>query len=327
MNVTILSSKRQPSNLLRYIVVAIPILFLIPHFEAAFALIIGIIVGNIPSLKQHVPNVVSASNLLKYSVVMMGFGMHLAPMIQVSKEGFIFTAITITIALTLGKVIGKLLGVDNQLGFLISCGTSICGGSAIAAAASATNAKTQNISIALGVIFLLNSIALLIFPYIGHQLGLTQHQFGYFSALAIHDTTSVVGACSSYGDQALQFGTMLKCARALWIVPLTIGIVFTQRDKNTEDSKEGKKKKAWPVFILFFIAAILLVELFPQWQTTFDHLYWGGKKMMLYAIFLTGLGINKGLIQKQGTKPLWMGIILWIILISVSLYIVLNHVH
>ncbi|QZE12755.1 putative sulfate exporter family transporter [Halosquirtibacter laminarini] len=325
MNVSILNREKSYDGLYKKLVVALPILFLIPHFEAAFALLLGIIVGNIPALNKHVPRTITASSLLKYSVVLMGFGMHLAPMIQVSQEGFIFTAITITTALVLGKVLGKLLGIDKQLGFLISCGTSICGGSAIAAAASATNAKTQNISIALGVIFLLNSIALLIFPPIGHLLNMSQTQFGYFSALAIHDTTSVVGACSTYGDQALQMGTMLKCARALWIVPLTLGIVFMH--KNPSTTEDGKKRKTgWPYFILFFIGAILLVELCPQWQGTFDHLYWGGKKMMLYAIFLTGLGINKGLIQHEGTKPIWMGVGLWVVLIGVSLYITLNFV-
>ncbi|QZT38028.1 putative sulfate exporter family transporter [Halosquirtibacter xylanolyticus] len=325
MNVTALNPIRNYDSLNKKLVLGIPFLFLIPHFEAAFALILGIVVGNIPALRKHVPHTVSASSLLKYSVILMGFGMHLAPMIQVSKEGFIFTAITITTALVLGKVLGKLFGIDKQLGFLLSCGTAICGGSAIAAAASATNAKTQNISIALGVVFLLNSIALLIFPSIGHFFEMSQTQFGYFSALAIQDTTSVVGACSTYGDEALQIGTMLKCARALWIIPLTIGVVMLHKGDNT--SEDGtKKKRAWPVFILFFIGAILLVELFPQWNNTFDHLYWIGKKIMLYAIFLTGLGINRSLIQHQGTKPLWIGVLLWIVLIAVSLYITIYHV-
>ncbi|MDC1106270.1 putative sulfate exporter family transporter [Prolixibacteraceae bacterium] len=325
MNVTILDQINSYDKLKKRFVFAIPFLFLIPHFEAAYALILGIFVGNIPTLRKHIPNTISVSTLLKYSVILMGFGMQLAPMIQVSKDGFIFTAITITSALILGKILGKLLGVDKEISFLVSCGTAICGGSAIAAAASATNAKTHNISISLGIIFLLNSIALLIFPSIGHFWGMSQTQFGYFSALAIHDTTSVVGACSSYGEQALQMGTMLKCARALWIIPLTISVVIMHKNDTIKDNK-SKGKRAWPVFILFFIGAIILVELFPQWKATFDHLYWGGKKIMLYAIFITGLGINKGLIQHQGTKPLWLGVLLWVILITLSFYITLFHV-
>jgi uncharacterized integral membrane protein (TIGR00698 family) len=251
--------------------------------------------------------------LLQASVVGLGFGMDLQQVIQVGRSGFVYTAASISIALLLGWALGKLLKIKQRISFLISTGTAICGGSAIAAIAPITNATEEEIAVSLGTVFLLNSVALLAFPVIGSFLHLTQTQFGLWAALAIHDTSSVVGASAKYGAIALAVGTTVKLARALWIVPLSVGTAMT---------KKSKARIHWPWFILFFCLAAVAntyVHLFQPFYPTLKHL---GVIGLTVTLFLIGTGLSKKTLQEVGVRPLMQGIILWIVVAAGSLALI-----
>jgi uncharacterized integral membrane protein (TIGR00698 family) len=211
-----------------------------------------------------------AKFLLMASVVALGFGMNLAEVVHVGRSGFLYTAVSISVAMGLGLLLGKLLQVGGKASFLISAGTAICGGSAIAAVAPITEASEEEISVSMGTVFLLNSVALLLFPFVGHLLKLDQNQFGLWAALAIHDTSSVVGAAAAYGAQALQIGTTVKLARALWIVPvslLTAG--YMARIAARRGKTAGAAKVTMPWFILLFCGAAALSTYAPRFHAGF----------------------------------------------------------
>lgn len=247
--------------------------------------------------------------LLQIAVIGLGFGMNLNETIAAGKDGFILTVFSIFITLILGYFIGKLLKIDRNTTHLISSGTAICGGSAIAAVAPVINASEKDISISLGVIFLLNSIALLIFPPIGHMLELTQHQFGLWCAIAIHDTSSVVGAAYTFGDEALKVATTVKLARALWIIPLSIVSVFLFKGK-------GKSVKI-PYFIFLFILAILLNSYLTIPEILTSGITSISKSLLVLTLFLIGAGLSVEKIKSAGWKPMILGVSLWIF-ISIS---------
>lgn len=213
----------------------------------------------------------------------------------------------------LGIVLGKLLKVEKNTSLLIASGTAICGGSAIAAVAPIINSKNYQTSFALIVIFVLNAIALFIFPVIGHKLGLSQEAFGNWAAIAIHDTSSVVGAGAIYGEKALQVATTVKLIRALWIIPLSLIIAFINKS-------EDKKSIKIPWFILFFVLAIIFANMFPSMQSSYDHFSWLGKRGMVVALFLIGSNITIGEIKKSGPRSFILGILLWIIISLGSLF-------
>lgn len=258
-----------------------------------------------------------ASFALQASIVLMGFGMNLPKVIATSKAGFVGTAVSVSFVMLSGLLLGKLLKVDSKIALLVSSGTAICGGSAIAAVAPVINAKNYQISFSLVVIFVLNAIALLIFPHIGHYFNLSQETFGYWAAIAIHDTSSVVGAGATYGTKALEVATTVKLVRTLWIIPVAILISLLQKDKTT-----GKVVIPW--FIAFFIAGIVAAYLLPQWQSTFTHFNWLGKKGMVIALFLIGSNISIKEVKNVGLKSFILGISLWI-LIAVASFIALVH--
>ncbi len=248
--------------------------------------------------------------LLQAAVVGLGFGMNLQQVLRAGKSGFVYTAVGIAFALILGTLIGKLLAVNGRAGFLISTGTAICGGSAIAAVGPVVGATEDEMSVSLGTIFLLNSVALLTFPQIGHSLHLSQTQFGLWAALAIHDTSSVVGASAKYGMVALAIGTTVKLARALWIVPVTVA---------TAVAKGSKTRIHWPWFILFFcLAAVANTYFFPG--SRFYHLLTSlGKMMLIFTLFLIGATLSPAALRKVGPRPLLQGVLLWIIVAVASL--------
>jgi uncharacterized integral membrane protein (TIGR00698 family) len=253
--------------------------------------------------------------LLQASVVCLGFGMNLSQVISVGRSGFIYTAVGITFALLIGSALAALLRVGRTPGFLISAGTAICGGSAIAALAPVTGASDEAIAVAMGTVFVLNSVALFIFPVIGHALHLSQDQFGLWSALAIHDTSSVVGAAARYGTVALAIATTVKLTRALWIVPVAIGTALLRR---------SKAKIHLPWFILFFCLAAVCASYAPVLHPQYLELARLGKLGLGVTLFLIGTTISRQTLKEVGARPLIQGVVLWVIVGTVSLLMILK---
>jgi uncharacterized integral membrane protein (TIGR00698 family) len=259
--------------------------------------------------------------LLQFSVVLLGFGMNLGNVVKAGKDGILFTIATIFGTLILGWLLGKLLKINDKTSALISSGTAICGGSAIAAVAPAIDADSEEISVSLCTVFILNSIALVAFPFIGHALNLTENQFGIWAAIAIHDTSSVVGASAKYGAEALQIATTVKLARALWIAPVALVFAFLYRSKNGGGSKT---KVAVPWFILLFLLATILRTYAPNavQPSLFDALVNLAKAGLTVTLFLIGSSLSRETLRKVGLKPFLQGVLLWIVISLVSLWAV-----
>lgn len=244
--------------------------------------------------------------LLQFSVVGLGFGMNVHNALAAGKDGILFTVISISGTLLAGYFLGKWFKTPRKTSYLINSGTAICGGSAIAAISPVIQADEKQISVALGCVFLLNAFALLIFPPIGHYFGLSQTQFGTWCAIAIHDTSSVVGAAGRYGDQALEVATTIKLARALWIIPLAFfsGFLF----------KGTSKKVKIPYFILLFVVAMLLNTYFPVISTVNQSIVQVSKTGLTLTLFLIGAGLSRSVVRSVGIKPLLHGVLLWILI-------------
>jgi uncharacterized integral membrane protein (TIGR00698 family) len=249
--------------------------------------------------------------LLQASVVALGFGMNLHQVVHAGASGFLYTAISIASAILLGTLLGRLLSVQPKAAFLITCGTAICGGSAIAAIAPITKASDEDMAVSLGTVFTLNAVALLAFPAIGFALHLTQAQFGLWAALAIHDTSSVVGAAARYGPQALTIGTTVKLARALWIVPLAL---------VTAAISKSSTRIQWPWFILYFCLAAVANTYVHALAPAFDALAKLGRCGLTVTLFLIGSGISKATLRKVGVRPMLQGVVLWIVIATLSLW-------
>jgi uncharacterized integral membrane protein (TIGR00698 family) len=256
-----------------------------------------------------------AKFLLKASVVALGFGMDLHEVLRAGRSGFVYTAAGITVAMVLGLLLGRLFKVEKTSAFLITAGTAICGGSAIAAVAPIVQASDEEIAVSMGTVFILNSVALLLFPPIGWALHLSQEQFGLWSALAIHDTSSVVGATARYGAIALIVGTTIKLARALWIVPLAIG---------TAAIKKTKGQIQWPWFILFFCLAALVNTYFPSLARFTASLSTLGRVGLTATLYLIGTSLSRATIKEVGIRPFLQGVVLWIIVGCLSLSLILK---
>jgi len=288
---------------------AVIFLCFMPFVSPAIALVIGILLSMFGLKHDTIKKYTSFA--LQASIVLMGFGMSLTQVISTSKTGFVDTAMSVIFVMSFGILIGKILKVDSKTALLISSGTAICGGSAIAAISPVINAKNYQISFSLAVIFILNGIALIIFPLIGHFFNLSQETFGYWAAIAIHDTSSVVGAGATYGAKALEIATTVKLIRALWIIPLAVFIAIFQKDKAN-----GKVKIPW--FIGLFILSIAAAYFFPQWQNTYTQFNWLGKKGMVIALFLIGSNMSIQEAKKAGLKSFILGILLWLLIGSTS---------
>jgi uncharacterized integral membrane protein (TIGR00698 family) len=248
------------------------------------------------------------ARLLAWSVMGLGAAMNLRTVAVVGLQGFGYTLVGITVTLTLGILLARGFGVARNAGILISVGTAICGGSAIAAAAPVLRAEDEDTSLALGTVFLLNASALLLFPLIGHALHMPERAFGLWSALAIHDTSSVVGAASGYGPLALTVAATTKLARALWIVPLTLGLGFWIARKG-EQAGTGKAKRPW--FILGFLGAAALVTFLPVLQPAGALVAAAARRSLVLTLFLLGLGISREALRKVGPRPFFQGLLLW----------------
>ena len=267
------------------------------------ALVLGLIVANLFGHPFLELNHKATNYLLQFSVVGLGFGMNVHSAVSAGKEGFLFTIISIVSTLILGTFLGKWFKTDKKTSHLISCGTAICGGSAIAAIAPVIKSNEKQTSVALGVIFILNSVALFLFPAVGHWLDLTQKEFGLWCAIAIHDTSSVVGAASKFGPEALQIATTVKLARALWIIPVALITAFIFKNKS------GKLKI--PYFIGLFILAMIANTYLPQMKSVAPHLVSVSKIGLTITLFLIGAGLNRNVLKSVGLKPLAQGVLLW----------------
>ncbi|MBK7393761.1 MAG: putative sulfate exporter family transporter [Chloracidobacterium sp.] len=301
-----------------------------PPVALALGLALAFTIGNpFPQLEGKF-----TKYLLQASVVLLGFGMDLGSVYRAGKRGILFTIATIFGTLILGYFVGKLLGVANRTSTLISSGTAICGGSAIGAVGPAINAEADEMSVSLGTVFVLNSVALFLFPVIGHALNLSQNQFGVWAAIAIHDTSSVVGAAGTYGAEALAIATTVKLARALWIAPLALLFAYLYRPNSQamELEAEGQKPKTKspgsviPWFIFLFLAATALRTYLPVWiqPSIYDSLVNLAKAGMTVTLFLIGASLSRETLKKVGVAPLIQGVFLWIVISCVSLYAVLR---
>jgi len=303
----------QKKLLLQLLFLALAVLSFSPLISPPIALLFGILFVNIFGKVLETDRFVK--KLLQYSIIGLGFGINLNTAIEAGSQGFLFTVSTIALVMIFGLFLAKILKIDKTIAQLISAGTAICGGSAIAAVAPILKANSKQTSVALGIVFVLNAVALFIFPEIGHFFNLNQNQFGIWSAIAIHDTSSVVGAASKYGNEALQIATTVKLARALWIIPLAFLIsIFTK--------SEGKIKI--PYFIGFFVLAILAGTYLPFLQNFNTIISEISRDTLKVALFLIGAGLSLQNLKNIGIKPLLLGIILWIFISSISLYAVLE---
>ena len=288
---------------------------LFPFVTPPIALLLGILTVNFFRNPFYNYTQKATHLLLQISVVGLGFGMNINEALKAGKEGLLFTVFSIFGTLTLGYFLGKYLRINNRISFLISAGTAICGGSAIAAVSPVIKAEEKQISIALGTVFILNSIALFVFPFIGTQLNLSQAQFGLWCAIAIHDTSSVVGAASKYGNEALQIATTVKLARALWIIPVTFLSAFVYHSKDT--------KIKIPYFIGLFVIAIIVNTYIPFVHNFSNSIVHISKIGLTLTLFLIGSSLSKETLKSVGIKPMLQGILLWIIISATSLIVIL----
>ena len=303
----------QNKNFLKILFIILAALCFSPVVSPPIALFIGIIFVNIFGQVFNADKIIKI--VLQVSIVGLGFGINLKQALQAGSEGFLFTVFSITLIVVLGIVLGYIFRIDKIITQLISFGTAICGGSAIAAIAPILKADGKQTSVSLGIIFLLNALALFIFPEIGQYFHLSQNQFGIWSAIAIHDTSSVVGAASKYGHEALQTATTVKLARALWIIPISFVLSFL--------NKSGGKIKI-PYFIGFFVLAILVNSYFPAIKEVTDYVVDFSKSSLKVALFLIGTGLSFQNLKNIGIKPLLLGIILWVVISVISLFAVLE---
>lgn len=294
---------------------------LLPQVSSAVALVAGMAIamtaGNpyLSTTKKITPK------LLSYSVVALGAAMNLHVVAKVGLQGFGYTITGIIFAMVLGSWISRRLGIKGDTGLLVTVGTAICGGSAIAAVSPAVQAKSEETSVALATVFCLNALALVTFPALGHAFDLTQHQFGLWAALAIHDTSSVVGATLQYGTEALSIGTTVKLARALWIVPLVFVIVSMRKradaNSNAEAKDRPKAKKPW--FILGFLATAALVTYIPALREPGEWVAVIARRGLVITLFLIGASLTRATLKSVGARPLVLGVLLWLIVGSGSL--------
>ena len=290
------------------------VLCLSPLISPPIALLMGLIIAQFIGHPYLHLNHKATHILLQVSVVGLGFGMNVTSALKAGKEGILFTIVSIIGTLVIGFFMGKFLKIEKKTSYLISTGTAICGGSAIAAISPVIKAEEKQISVALGTIFILNSAALFLFPFIGHQLNLSQSQFGMWCAIAIHDTSSVVGAASKYGPQALEIATTVKLARALWIIPVAFLSTFIFKSKDS--------KIKIPYFIGLFVLAMIANTYIPFVQQYNHYLTNIVKAGLTLTLFLIGCGLNRKTISSVGFKPLIQGVILWVIIATAALWAV-----
>lgn len=299
------------SILSKIVFAAVIVLSLFGVLSSPLALLCGVlfaIVFDHPFLSHSRKGI---HHLLKISVIGLGFGMQIKETLKTGEEGLGLTIFTISMTVGLGLLLAKWWHLDKKVSHLITSGTSICGGSAIAAVSPVIKAESHAISVALGVVFMLNSIALFVFPVLGHQFHLSQSQFGMWCAVAIHDTSSVVGAALGYGDEALRIATTVKLTRTLWIIPMSIFSMLLFKTK-------GEKIKI-PYFILGFLVAILIhsYNLIPESLAQYTVI--GAKRALVVTLFLVGSTLSIKQLKEVGWKPIAFAVVLWLFISAASL--------
>ena len=293
---------------------------LLPFASPGLALLMGIAFALTFGNPYPLTTARTVTPLLQLSVIGLGAGMNLAEVGRAGTHGFFYTVIGISLTITLGLTLGALIRTERDTSLLVTVGTAICGGSAIAAVAPAIRAKHHDVSVALATVFFLNAVALFIFPPLGRHLGLGQVQFGVWSALAIHDTSSVVGAAMQYGTRALEIATTIKLTRALWIVPVTLGVgMFWNRGGNC--SNTGKIKRPW--FILGFLVAAAIVTWIPALKPSGRAVFAVAQRSLVLTLFLIGSELSREALQSVGRRPLIQGFLLWLAMGSGTLAAIL----
>jgi len=310
------SFKNPASLALRLVFPIVACLTLFPLVSPGIALIAGIALALTVGNPYPLTTARVITPLLQISVIGLGAGMNLVEVGRAGVHGFFYTVIGITLTMSIGLGLGSLLRTERDTSLLVTVGTAICGGSAIAAIAPAIRAKNHEVSVALATVFFLNAVALFIFPPLGRHLGLGQVQFGVWSALAIHDTSSVVGAAMQYGSRALEIATTIKLTRALWIVPVTL-IVGTVWNRGSDTKVAGKAKRPW--FILGFLAAAAIVTWIPALKPSAHAVFVGAQRSLVVTLFLIGSGLSRQALQIVGRQPLIQGFLLWIVMGSGTL--------
>lgn len=303
----------------KYIFLVFALFVLTPWGSPPVALLLGILLalflpGGIPVIHKSV-----ITYLLQGSVIGLGFGVHINEALQAGRTGVFLTVGTIVLTLLLGLLLGKWISCNRRISYLISCGTAICGGSAIAAIAPVIQAEKEEISISLGTIFILNSLALFLFPAIGGMLDMTGHEFGLWAAIGIHDTSSVVGAAARYGEDALPVATTVKLVRALWIIPLALLTAMIYRNKTS--------KLSFPYFIIGFILAVLISSYVPSIKPFSEAAVLLAKKGLTLTLFLIGTSLSVNALKTVGFRPLLHGLCLWIAISVISLSIIVKHLY
>lgn len=281
-----------------------------PWVGAATALVLGIAFSLGLGNPWPASSARASKIILQLSVVGLGFGLHLGEVLQTGRSSFAYTLVGITGTLVLGFMLGRLFKTDQNTSALIAFGTAICGGSAIAALAPVLKAKNEETAVALATVFTLNAVALLLFPAIAHLLQLDQGTFGVWAGLAIHDTSSVVGAASVYGDEALAIGTTVKLTRALWITPVVLGLAVVKR---------SEQKARVPLFIVGFLLAATLRTSFPQFESLWGALTTLARQSLVVTLFLIGAGLSREVLRKVGVRPLLQGVTLWLLVSGLTL--------
>lgn len=304
----------KPNTIRKIIFIVAFVLCLTPIISPPIALLMGILIALFVGHPYLHLNQKATQKLLQFSVVGLGFGMNINSALKAGKDGLAFTVVSILGTLILGYLMGVILKIDKKTSYLISTGTAICGGSAIAAVSPVIKADEKQISVALGIVFILNSIALFIFPVLGHYLNLTDNQFGVWCAIAIHDTSSVVGAASKFSLPALEIATTIKLARALWIIPVAFFSTLLFKNSDT--------KIKIPYFIGFFVLAMVANTYIPFIQEYSQYFTAIAKAGLTLTLFLIGCGLSKKVISSVGIKPLIQGVVLWLTISIVALWAV-----
>jgi uncharacterized integral membrane protein (TIGR00698 family) len=300
--------------------VAVPSRWVSPPIALVLGVAFGLLVPHpYPTVARGVARI-----LLQISVVALGFAMNFDDVLRAGASGFAYTLLGIALALVVGALIGRMLAVPGKTAYLISVGTAICGGSAIAATGPVIGASDDEMSVSIGTVFLLNALGLFLFPPLGHALGLTESEFGLWAALAIHDTSSVVGAGAKFGAVALTVATTVKLVRALWIVPLTLATASVVAWRATREDREAPARKPipWPWFILFFLAAAILRTYVPTLDPLYPWLSQAGHIGLTVTLFLIGTGMSRAGLRQVGVLPLVQGVLLWVIVAVSSLLII-----
>jgi uncharacterized integral membrane protein (TIGR00698 family) len=292
------------------------VLCLSPLISPPIALLMGLIIAQFIGHPYLNLNHKATHILLQVSVVGLGFGMNVNSALEAGKDGFIFTIVSIVGTVIVGVLLGKMLKIEEKISFLIATGTAICGGSAIAAISPVIKANEKQISVALGTIFIFNSVALVLFPIIGHYLNLSESQFGLWCAIAIHDTSSVVGAAEKFGPHALEVATTIKLARALWIIPIAFLSTLIFKSKDT--------KIKIPYFIGVFVLA-MMANTYLSWVHDYSHYITGfAKATLTLTLFLIGCGLSKKVLVSVGFKPLVQGVVIWIVISAATLWAIFS---